>query len=745
MTNNALKPPAQTPSPNGSQAPATRPSSRLGTWVLLAVAAVALLWAWRHYNLGEWLTIDKLKASRESLLAMQAQNPVGTTAAFFGIYVAMAALSLPGAVILTLAAGAVFGFWKGLVLASFASSIGALLAFLLARYVLRDAVQSRFGRHLAPINEGMKRDGGFYLLTLRLVPLFPFFVVNLMAALTPIKAGLFYVVSQVGMLLGTAVYVNAGTQLATINTLKDVVSLKLLLSFALLGVFPLVAKGIVGYFQRRKVYAGFTKPKAFDRNLLVIGAGSGGLVSALIAAAVKSKVTLVEGHKMGGDCLNFGCVPSKALIRSARLAHHIKHADQFGVRNAQGTVDFKAVMQRVHGVIKAIEPHDSVERFTGLGVDVVKGYATLKSPWEVSIQREDGGAQTLTAKSIIIATGAAPFVPPIPGLEQAGYYTSDTLWDLQNLPERLCILGGGPIGCELAQAFARLGSHVTMVEMAERVMIREDEDAASLVAQALRDDGVTILTSHKAVRVEGTRESPEKRLIAQANGQEVKVEFDALLCAVGRSARVKGYGLEALGIRLTARKTIETDAYLRTSMPNIYAVGDVASPYQFTHTAAHEAGFATLSGLFGRFKSFKADYSVIPWVTFTEPEVARVGLSELQAKSQQVPYEVTHYGIDDLDRAIADGVAHGFIKVLTVPGKDKILGVTIVGDHAGEILPEYVLAMKHGLGLNKILNTIHAYPTMAETNKYVAGVWRRAHAPQGLLKWVEKYHAWERS
>ncbi len=598
-------------------------------------------------------------------------------------------------------------------------------------------------KQLAPINDGMKRDGAFYLFTLRLVPLFPFFIVNLLVALTPIAAGTFYIVSQIGMLLGTGVYVNAGTQLASISSLRDVVSPGLLLSFALLGIFPLIAKWIVGIFQRRKAYAGWQRPKAFERNLVVIGAGAGGLITSLIGSVVKAKVSLVEDHKMGGDCLNFGCVPSKALIRSARLAHQIRHAGEFGIRDAQGTVDFKAVMQRVHNVIKTIAPHDSVERFTGMGVDVIQGYATITSPWTVEIKKHDGSTQTLTTKSIVVATGAAPFVPPIPGLKEAGFVTSDNVWDLEALPARLCVLGGGPIGCELAQAFARLGSKVTVVEMAPRVMVREDEDAATLVAESLRADGVSVLAGHKALRVDST--GGVKRLIAEHAGREVDVPFDVLLCAVGRAARVNGFGLDKLGIRLTPRKSIETDAWLRTSMPNIYAVGDVASPLQFTHTAAHEAWYAAVNALFGRFKTFKADYSVVPWVTFTEPEVARVGLSEMQAKEQNIAVEVTKYGIDDLDRAIADGVAHGYVKVLTVPGKDKILGVTIVGDHAGEILAEYTLAMKHGLGLNKIMGTIHPYPTMAEANKYAASEWKKKHVPEDLLRWVARYHAWERS
>jgi pyruvate/2-oxoglutarate dehydrogenase complex dihydrolipoamide dehydrogenase (E3) component/uncharacterized membrane protein YdjX (TVP38/TMEM64 family) len=722
-----------------------RPTRAL-LWAGAAAVLLLAAWAWRHFDLGSLLTLDQLKASRDALQARVQAQPVFTAALFFAVYVAAAALSIPGAVILTLAAGAMFGLGWGLLLVSFASSLGALLAFLAARYLLRDGIQARFGKALAPINEGVRKDGTLYLLTLRLVPVFPFWLINLLMGLTPMGAGRFYAVSQLGMLAGTAVYVNAGTQLGAIRSPGDILSPALLGSFVLLGLFPLLAKAGVGWLERRKVYAKWSKPKAFDRNLVVIGAGAGGLVSAYIAAAVKAKVTLIEGHKMGGDCLNFGCVPSKALIRSAKMARQLKKAHELGVADAAGRVDFAAVMKRVHGVIRDIEPHDSVERYTSLGVEVLQGHARITSPWTVAVTMADGTTQTLSTKAIVIAAGASPFVPPIPGLKEAGFHTSDTVWGLTELPRRLVVLGGGPIGSELAQSFARLGSAVTQVEMAPRIMVREDPEVSELVAASLRADGVNVLTGHQAVRVEvvGGPNGPEKRLVAKHGQAEVTIPFDELLCAVGRSPRVTGYGLEELGIPLTPRKTIETNAFLQTRYPNIYAVGDVAGPFQFTHTAAHQAWYAAVNALFGRFKRFKADYSVIPWATFTDPEVARVGLSETEAKEQGIAVEVTRYGIDDLDRAIADGTAHGFVKVLTVPGKDRILGVTIVGEHAGDLLAEYVLAMKHGLGLNKILGTIHTYPTLAEANKYAAGEWKRAHAPQGLLRWVARLHAWER-
>lgn len=716
--------------------------------IALVLVLIGMGGAFFVFDLGRYLSLDYLAQSQNQLTQQFEAHPLPFIAAYMGIYVAVTAASLPGAVILTLAGGAIFGLWWGTLIVSFASCIGATLAFLAARFVLRDSIEARFDNWLKDINAGIAKQGAFYLFTLRLVPLVPFFVINLVMGLTKMPVRTFYWVSQLGMLAGTAVYVNAGTQLAQITSLKGIFSPALIGSFVLLGIFPLLAKWVVGLVQRRKIYARWqhAKPKTFDRNLVVIGGGAAGLVSAYIAAVVKAKVTLIEAHKMGGDCLNYGCVPSKALIKSATLMHQIKHANQYGIDAASATgFSFKQVMARVHAVIAAIEPHDSVERYTSLGVEVLLGRAKIITPWTVEIALNDGTTQTLTTRNIVIAAGAQPFVPPLPGIEEVGYVTSDTLWDkfsrLDVVPSRLLVLGGGPIGCELAQSFARLGSQVTQVEMAPRLMGREDEDAVALVLASLQSDGVRVLTNHKALRCE--RQGSAKVLIAEHAGQEIRLEFDVLLCAVGRSARLAGYGLEELGI--TSKRTVDTNAYLETLYPNIFAAGDVAGPYQFTHTAAHQAWYATVNALFGTFKKFKVDYGVIPWATFTDPEVARVGLSEHEATEQGIAFEVTKYGIDDLDRAIADSAAHGFVKVLTVPGKDKILGVTIVGVHAGDLLAEYVLAMKYGLGLNKILGTIHTYPTLAEANKYVAGEWKRKHQPERLLAWVAAYHAWMRS
>jgi pyruvate/2-oxoglutarate dehydrogenase complex dihydrolipoamide dehydrogenase (E3) component/uncharacterized membrane protein YdjX (TVP38/TMEM64 family) len=710
--------------------------------LIVLIAIAALIAAFFYFDLKSLFSLDYFKAQQATIDTYFQAHPLQTAAIYFAIYVAVTGLSLPGAAIMTLVGGAIFGLLWGTLIVSFASAIGATLAFLASRYLFRDAIQAKFGDKLAAINRGVEKEGAFYLFALRLVPAFPFFVINLVMGLTPMKTRAFYWVSQLGMLAGTIVYVNAGTQIARIDSLAGLVSPGLLGSFVLLGIFPLIAKKVVDWLKARKVYAKWQKPAKFDRNLVVIGAGSAGLVSAYIGAAVKAKVTLIEKHKMGGDCLNFGCVPSKALIRSAKFLSHVKRAREFGVRSAAADFQFKDVMDRVHRVIRTVEPHDSAERYASLGVDVVEGEAKITSPWSVEIRRADGAKQTLTTRSIIVAAGAAPFVPPIPGIEDVGYVTSDTVWELRELPRRLIVLGGGPIGSELAQAFARLGASVTQVEMLPRIMIKEDPEISEMVARRFRAEGIDVRVNTKAKGFKVV--NGEKIMVADHDGKDVEIPFDVLLCAVGRVARTKGYGLEELGIPVTKQRTVEVNEHLQTIYPNIYACGDVAGPYQFTHTAAHMAWYCAVNALFGRFRKYKVDYSVIPWATFTEPEVARVGLSETEAKERGIAYEVTTYGIDDLDRAIADGEAEGLVKVLTVPGKDRILGVTIVGDHAGDVIAEYVAAMKHGFGLNKILGTIHIYPTLTEANKYAAGNWKRAHAPQGALRWLERYHAWMR-
>jgi pyruvate/2-oxoglutarate dehydrogenase complex dihydrolipoamide dehydrogenase (E3) component/uncharacterized membrane protein YdjX (TVP38/TMEM64 family) len=710
---------------------------------LVALVAVVLLFLSLSGNLEfQAFDLQFLKTQQATIETYFQDQPVLTAAVYFLIYVAVTSLSLPGAAIMTLAGGAIFGLFWGAVLVSFASTIGATLAFLVSRFLLRDMIQGRYGEKLKAVNAGVEKDGAFYLFTLRLVPAFPFFVINLVMGLTPLATRTFYWVSQLGMLAGTLVYVNAGTQLGRIESVNDILSPGLIASFTLLGILPLVMRKIVAGVQARRVYAPWQKPRRFERNVVVIGAGSAGLVSALIGATVKAKVTLVEKDKMGGDCLYTGCVPSKALIRSCRFLSHVSRSREFGIRDASASFDFADVMDRVRKIITDIEPHDSVERYTEMGVDCAQGEAKIVSPWEVEITSSQG-TRRLTTRSIVIAAGSSPFIPPIQGIEDVGYLTSDTIWNLRELPARMVVLGGGPIGCELAQCFSRLGSKVTQVEMLPRIMIREDPEVSETLMRRFRNEGIEVLVGHKAKRF--IVENGENILVSESGSGETRVPFDALLVAVGRIPNTQGYGLEELGIGTSKTRTVETNEFLQTVYPNIFACGDVAGPYQFTHTAAHQAWYAAVNALFGKFLKFRADYSVIPWATFTDPEIAHVGLNETEAKEQNISYEVTVYGIDDLDRAIADSEAHGMVKVLTVPGKDKILGVTIVGEHAGELIAEYVMAMRQRIGLNKILGTIHIYPTFSEANKYAAGVWKREHAPQRVLRWLRRYHTWMRN
>ncbi|MBT7878560.1 MAG: FAD-dependent oxidoreductase [Gammaproteobacteria bacterium] len=709
----------------------------ISRWILLAVLAF-LLGAFFQYDLGSYLTLETIKSEQAALQELVETSPAKFIAGYFLIYVAVTALSIPGAAIMTLAAGALFGLWWGLLIVSFASTIGATLAMVIARWLFKEQVERRFKKMINTINKGIAKDGAFYLFTLRLVPAFPFFAINLAMALTSMRVVTFFLVSQIGMLAGTFVFVNAGTELAQVNNPSDVLSSGLLMSFVLLGVFPLFAKWFVDWIKAQRIYSGFEKPKSFDTDMVVIGAGSGGLVAALIAATVKAEVTLIEKNKMGGDCLNTGCVPSKALIRSARHAYDNNRGSSLGFSDSVIDVDFKAIMARVQRTIAEIEPHDSVERYQGLGVDVEIGEGEVLSPWHVRVN-----GKTISTRNIVIASGAEPFVPPIDNLDSVDYLTSNNLWELQERPGRVVVLGGGPIGTELTQALGRLGSQVTQVELLPNILPREDKEFSSMVQMQLETEGVNVLTGHKAESVVDDGKGHALKVV-DGEGLEKLIPFDRLVVAVGRKANTAGFGLEELGVDLNPNGTVLVDEYLRTNFSNIYAIGDAAGPYQFTHTASHMAWYASVNALFGLFRKFKVDYSVIPWATFCSPEVARVGLNEQDALAQEIPYEVSTYDVADLDRAIVDEEAHGLVKVLTVPGKDKILGVTIAAEHAGELIGEFTLAMKHGIGLNKILGTIHIYPTFMEMNKFAASEWRKRHKPEWALVIAEKFHRWRR-
>ncbi|MFQ2124700.1 FAD-dependent oxidoreductase [Aeromonas jandaei] len=713
-----------------------------GARLLLVLMMGCLIGAFFAFDLGHYLSLPQLQARQAELAALVDRHFVSATLLFVAVYVVSTALSLPGASLLTLAGSAVFGVAWGLLLVSFASSIGATLAFLSARFLLRDWVERRFGDKLANLQAGMKQEGALYLLSLRLIPIFPFFLVNLLMGLTPIRVSTYYWVSQLGMLPGTFVYVLAGSELANLTSTGNILSPGLMVALTLLGLMPMLLKGLQRRLALHQLHAPYRKPTRYDYNLLVIGAGAGGLVTSYIAAAVKAKVALIEKHKMGGDCLNSGCVPSKALIRSARFAAEQRRASELGFIPSQASADFAAVMERVARVIKEVEPHDSIERYQGLGVECIEGEARLVSPWEVEVN-----GQRLASRHIVIATGARPLVPRLPGLEQVPWLTSDTLWQLRTAPRQLLVLGGGPIGCELAQSFALLGVPVTLVELSDQLLPREEREVAELLAEQLARDGVRVLTGWRAERADylpAAEEDQPIRLQLRRGDEIQTIAGDQLLLALGRVANVSGFGLEELGVELTPRGTVAVDDFLATNYPSILAVGDVAGPYQLTHAAAHQGWYAAVNALFSPFKRFRADYRVMPAAIYTTPEIARVGLNQKEARAQGIPFELTRFELAELDRAIADGERQGFIEVLTVPGKDQILGATIVGTHAGERIAEFVLAMRHRLGLGKILATIHAYPTLMEGNKYLAGEWRRARQPATLLALLTRYHRWRR-
>lgn len=712
--------------------------------VIICVIA-ALILGFFMLGLDRYFSLTHLKTHLSTLKSWHLAHPLLFALLFFISYFLVCALSLPGAAIMTLAAGAFFGLFWGTILASFASTLGATFAFLLSRYLLRQTVETRFKEKLQHINQGIEKEGIFYLFALRLVPVFPFFLINLLMGITQIRLRTFYWVSQIGMLLGTLVYVNAGQQLAQISTISHVFSLPILLSFSLLGLFPMFAKRLMTLFKTRQVYANWSKPKHFDRNLIVIGAGAAGLSSAYLACSLKAKVTLIESHKMGGDCLNYGCVPSKTLIKSAKLAHQIRHAKNAGFIPDVPPFSFRHVMDRVNAAIAQIAPNDSAERYRELGAEVLQGHAKFIDPWTIEVSHSTGNVTQLTAQNVILATGAAPVVPKIAGIDEVGYVTSDTLWQTlsqsEHLPEKIVILGGGPIGCELAQSFARLGALVTLIQTGPRIMPREDEEVSQFVHKTLIDDGVNVLVKQTILHCEVNNQK-KSIVLSSADMERQSFDFELLICATGRAARLTGYGLELLGIETD--KVLPTNAFLATKYPHIFAAGDVTGPYQFTHTASYQASYATLNALFRGFKKFKIDYNLIPWTTFVDPEVARIGLNETDAKAQNIAYEVTHFDLKHLDRAITDNCTAGFIKVLTQPGKDTILGVTIVAEHAGELLAEFALAINYGLGLNKILSTIHTYPTLSEANKMVAGVWRKNHIPQKLMQYLALFHRWRR-
>lgn len=701
---------------------------------LLVIAAVlfALLWL----DLNQLLTLSQLKQQQLDLQQFVDQNPIRTSIIYFLCYVGMATLAIPGALIMTLTGGALFGLMNGVLLVSFASSLGALLAFWIARFLLHDYVQTKYHARLTTINEQIKQQGNSYLLFLRLVPAFPFFLVNILLGLTPIRATSYYLITQIGMLPATLVYVHAGTELAKISDLDGILSWPLLLAFTLLGLLPFISRGIVKLVANHRLYNQWDKPKVFDYHTIVIGAGAAGLVSAYTSATLQAKVALIEPNSMGGDCLNTGCVPSKSILRSAKFVADLHRHEEFGITDANLRLQFPDIMHRVRSKVAAIAPKDSRQRYAELGVDCYQASAHLISPWQVELS--DSETKKLTAKNIIIASGAHPAVPNIKGIDKIDYLTSDSVWNLETAPTQLLIIGAGPIGCELGLAFSRLGSQVTLVNNHSRILPNEDQQAAQLLQEKLEQAGLNIVNNF--VADEFTQAGDYYHLSGKQHAEDKQLSCSHVLVAVGRKANTTA--LQALDIKLNSSGQVITNHYMQTNYPNIYACGDVTSPLQFTHSASHQAWHAAFNALFRPIKQFKCDLDNIPRALYTDPEIASLGLTEQQASEQGIQYEVTLLGMDDVDRAVIDSASDGFIKVITATDSDKILGVCIVGEHASELIAEFVLAKTHGLGLNKILQTVHLYPTHSEVNRAVAGQWRRRQFSQGKQKLLRKIQMW---
>ena len=702
-------------------------------YLKLAIACLILVtgFVFFRFELYQYVTLEELKSHQVTLSEFYKNNPVVSMTAYMAIYIVVTAISFPGAAVMTLAGGAIFGLIPGIIAASFASTIGGTLAFLATRFLFRDYVQHRFANKLKIINKEIEKDGALYLLSLRLLPVLPYFLLNLLMALTPIKTGIFYIITQAGMLPTTIVYIVAGTQLATIETADDIVSFNVLASFGLLAVFPWITKGFITILRRRKITRKFRKPERFEYNLVIIGGGAAGLAASHVGAAYGAKVALIEKEKMGGNCLNTLCVPSKSLIKSAKVAHYAKNAAKFGFKETDIDFDFAGVMERVHSIIRQLAPNNSAEHCTELGVDCYHGRAMVSSPWEVKVD-----TKVLTTKALVIATGSTPIIPDIPGSDRIRILTSDTIWHHKRLPEKLVILGGGPTGCELAQVFGRIGSRMTLVERGERILPDEDTDISELVRVRLETEGIRILTECRTDSI--IIEDGKKYLTCTRKQERIHIEFTEILAAIGRRAQAFGFGLEDIGVTFHEDGTVETDQYLGTRVFNVFGAGNVTNPCQSKQVSTYQAAVAATNAMFVGFKRTMADYRVIPWTIFTDPEVARVGLNEKEARKKGIEYEITIFDMADLDRAHTESETSGVIKILTHPGKDMIIGVTIVSTHAGEMIAEFVLAMKHGLGLKKIFKTVHAYPTFAEAAGLAAGKWKKAHTPPGIFRFLSR-------
>ncbi len=702
--------------------------------LLLGILAAAVA-AFFTLDLGQYLTLESIKANSGALHAKVQAYPWWSRSLFFIVYALLTALSFPGTVVLTLLAGALFGLLEGTLLVSLASNFGAVAAMLISRFLLRDWIQRRFGKQIAGINRGLARDGAFYLVSLRLIPIVPFVLLNPALGLTRVGLWTFWWTTQLGMLPGHAIYVNAGRQLVRIDSLSGILSPGMITTLVLLAVFPLVATRLLTSYKARLAYRGWRRPKHFERNLVVVGGGTGGLATARIAASLCARVSLLERERLGGVAMHEGGVPARALRRQANRLHGLR-SDPRVASSLDVAGGFSQAMDDMQRLTRAAMKSASSEHYARLGVEVIMAEGRLSSPWTV-----EAGGRSLSSRAIVIATGSRPCVPPIAGLEAIEPLTCDNLWDLREPPGRLLVLGGGAGACEFAQSFQRLGCQVTLVSERETLLEQEDPEAAGVVLAALRADGVELQLGLAPLRVEV---DGDECLLVCRRGEEGEqaLPFDRLLLALGQHADIRGLGLDELGLRCGEDGSLEVDEYLTTRFPNIYAVGSVAGPYGAPHVAEHQAWYAAVNALFGDFKRFAVSERVIPRAVFTTPEVASVGLSEPEARAQGTEFDVTRVPLGALSGAIAEEAGEGFIKVLTERGKDRILGVSIVGEQASETLAGFVVAMKHKIGMNRLADTVHLGATLGDASRLLAETWQRQHRPLRLLRWAERLNRW---
>ncbi|MBA3536096.1 MAG: FAD-dependent oxidoreductase [Tatlockia sp.] len=702
-------------------------SKKLRSWLPL-ILLLGLLILFFSLRLDKYLTFTSLRENRATLISWTKEHFFMAALLYMSCYTLAVAASVPGAVFLTLAGGFLFGVVFGTVFVIVSATLGATALFFAVRTSFGDWLAKSALSWLGRMREGFQQNAFSYLLMLRLVPLFPFWVVNIVPALLGVDAKTFIITTFFGILPGSIVYVMVGNGLShvfeanqtpNLGIIFDIKVLLPLLALAALSFIPILYKRVNPKEQKKN-----PKTNQIKCDLSIIGAGAGGLSVAAVAAQLGLKVVLLESGKMGGDCLNYGCVPSKSLLAAGKIAYQLRHAAQFGISSKGLEIDFKKVMQQVHAVIKVLAKNDSVERFESLGVQVIKAVARFSGVNTLVAQD-----RVIEARRIVIATGSSPFKPPIPGLEDTPYLTNETIFNLTEQPKHLIVIGGGPIGCELAQAFSMLGSKITLIE-GFNLLPKDDVDCVAILRAQLKAMGIIIHEQAKVLGVEPHAHGGIKVSINQA-GEKLAIRGSHLLIATGRRANVENLDLEKAGI-VYSNKGIEVNSRLQTSNRRVYALGDVVGPYQFTHMATYQAGIVLRNIAFKI--PAKVDYRAIPWVTYTLPEIAHVGLLAEEAL-KHADIQFTEWSFLENDRAQTEHSLEGKIKIIS-DKKGRVLGVTIVGAHAGELILPWVIAIREKRTLRSFTDAVSPYPTLSEISKRVAGEFYKSKLFSNKTRWL---------